>query len=166
MLNNPAKMDDIDKLKIFIGTWEGSGEASYPSITNARYFELLVFDYDDDKSIITYTQSTKYSGGENEGTTLHKESGFILKSRTGGIDLSNSQGNGRVEVLKLMEYTEEKNAIRIVFRSKCFGNDERMIETERIYQLKDDSLFYEMKMSTDRNFGMKTHLKAQLKRID
>jgi len=156
---------EFEKLKFLLGKWEGTGEAMYPSITQAGYFETLVFEYDVDKNIILYKQSTKYSGGEKDGTTLHKESGFILESRTGGIDLSNSQGNGRVEVLKLSEYTEENNAIRIVFSSKCFGNDERMIETERIYEVKGEVLSYEMKMSTTRNYGMRTHLKAELKKL-
>lgn len=155
---------ELKNLKFLLGKWEGTGEAMYPSITHANYIETLVFEYDAGKNIILYTQSTKYLGGEKDGTTLHKESGFILESRTGGIDLSNSQGNGRVEVLKLSGYTEENDSIRAVFSSNCFGNDERMVETERVYEKRGQVLTYEMKMSTTRNYGMRTHLKAELKK--
>lgn len=159
-------MTELEKLKFLLGKWEGTGEATYPSITNANYIEALAFDYDADKNIIFYTQSTKYLGGGKDGSTLHKESGFILESRTGGIDLSNSQGNGRVEVLKLTGYSEENDSIRAVFSSNCFGNDERMIETERVYVKRRNVLSYEMKMSTTRNYGKKTHLKAELKKTE
>ncbi len=154
----------INELLFLAGKWSGKGLAEYPTINPAGYDETMVFEYDYTKDIIFYVQKTNYSDPERAKNTLHRESGFIIQTGEGKIELSNSQSNGRVEVLKLTKLTVDSGKTCALFTSKHFGNDERMISTVREYILKGDILCYEMKMATNRHHELKTHLKAELKR--
>jgi hypothetical protein len=155
---------NIEDLKFLLGSWEGKGTAQYLSAERIDYDEFTVFEFDDFKNVISYIQNTRFSGGENKGRTLHAESGYIKQPDSGCTTLSNSQNNGRVEVLLLKDILKNNGITTAVFISKQFGNDERMIETQREYSVNNEILTYEMKMATNKDSGLKTHLKAELKR--
>lgn len=144
------------------GKWRGFGLAVYPDIIPVSYSEELTCEYDRFKDLLFYTQLTKYTDLEKEGRTLHMESGFIKKSESGVIELSNAQNNGRVEVMMLDEFDLLTENIQLVFRSKIFGNDPRMIITERRYDYINGKISYEMKMSTLKNPELTTHLTGEL----
>ncbi len=154
----------LSELLFLTGKWSGHGTAGYPSINNTGYNEQLVFEYDKTKDVIFYIQRTKFSDPAKSGHTLHLESGFIRQNDDGSIELSNSQNNGRVEVLTLKEITSDSGKTNALFSSKIFGNDPRMLNTEREYILNGDVLCYEMKMATVNNKNLKRHLSAELKR--
>jgi hypothetical protein len=154
----------LNELFFLIGKWSGSGAAEYPSISKTGYTEQLVFEYDNTKDLIFYVQRTKFADPSRSGDTLHFESGFIKETDDGNIEISNSQNNGRVEVLTLNKITNDAGIIKVLFRSKLFGNDPRMISTSREYILDNNILKYEMKMATIKNNELNTHLKAELKR--
>lgn len=96
---------------------------------------------------------------------LHFESGFIGKNDDGIIRLSNSQGNGRVEVMELEEVSLNANSAGLMFRSKVHGNDPRMIKSTRQLTFTGSKMNYEMKMATVMNTSLTGHLRAELERI-
>ncbi|MCC6865820.1 MAG: FABP family protein [Ignavibacteria bacterium] len=152
----------IEELLFLEGRWEGSGTAQYPLISEVSYSEILNFEYDKTKGFIFYIQQTKFKIPGKENDTLHHESGFIKQTESGNIELSNSQNNGRVEVLYLDNLQISEQNTRIVFESKLFGNDPKMIKTLREYNLTGSNMFYEMKMATSSNQVLSTHLKSEL----
>lgn len=154
----------LNDLLFLEGKWSGLGVAEYPTINNCEYSEQLIFEYDLNKNVIFYIQRTKFLEPSKSSDTLHLESGFIKQKDDGIIELSNSQNNGRVEVLTLREITNDGGETKVLFASKLFGNDPKMVRTEREYILNGDSLSYTMKMATVNNNSLKTHLKAALKR--
>lgn len=154
----------LSELFFFIGKWQGNGVAEYPTINKTGYNEQLDFEYDQSRNLIFYVQRTKFVDTSKSGDTLHFESGFIKETDDGNIELSNSQNNGRVEVLTLQKITNDERKSKALFSSKLFGNDPRMISTEREYILDNDILRYEIKMATVNNNVLTTHLKAELTR--
>lgn len=155
---------NINELLFLSGKWSGEGTAEFPSITTTDYKETLLFEFDYTKDVISYHQKTKYAEQTRSKDTLHLESGFIKQTDDGSIELSNSQNNGRVEVLKLIKLTVDSGKTCALFSSKHIGNDPRMLNTQREYILDGDVLNYEMKMATVDHSDLKTHLKAELKR--
>ena len=153
---------EINELKFLTGKWRGFDMAVYPNIIPVSYSELLTCDYDKHKDLLSYSQFTQYTDPERNGRTLHMESGFIRKSDSGVVELSNSQNNGRVEVMMLDDTDLLAENIHLVFRSKLFGNDPRMIISQREFIYSDNKLSYEMKMSTMKNTELTTHLKCEL----
>lgn len=154
----------LEELIFLEGNWEGSGTARYPSLAEVPYTEILSFEYDSTKDVIFYIQRTKFNLPGKEKDTLHIESGFIKLTDSGAVELSNSQNNGRVEVLTLKELSCTSILNKAVFESKLFGNDPRMIRTSREYTVTGKSLLYEMKMATQSNSSLSTHLKAELQK--
>lgn len=157
-------MPTLNDLLFLTGFWKGQGTALYPTINNTAYTEELTIEYDTSKPGLFYIQRTKFADQVKSANTLHLESGFIKQTDGGNIELSNSQNNGRVEVLTLTELTEDNGVKKAVFVSMLFGNDPRMISTVREFIVEKDSLRYEMKMATSENNDISTHLKAELKR--
>jgi len=148
-----------------IGNWSGSGVALIPGASNTPYKDSLIFEFDSSKNLIFYIHRTKYDLPGKENDTLHIESGFIKQTDEGTIELSNSQNDGRVEVM-VLEYCETENeSLKLKFISKLFGNDPRMLRTTREFIVTENTLTYEMKMATQMNNSLNTHLKAVLKRI-
>ncbi len=148
-----------------IGNWLGSGIALIPGAANTPYKDSLIFEFDSSKNLIFYIQRTKYDQPGRENDTLHLESGFIKQTDEGTIELSNSQNNGRVEVM-VLEYCETENeSLKLKFISKLFGNDPRMLKSTRELIVTENTLTYEMKMATKMNNSLNTHLKAVLKKI-
>ena len=95
---------------------------------------------------------------------LHFEAGFIGKNDVGIIRLSNSQGNGRVEIMKLEEISTNDNTACLIFASKMHGNDPRMIKTTRQFTITGSKMSYEMKLATTMNNRLTGHLNAEQER--
>ncbi len=156
---------ELSELELMIGKWHGKGIAELNSVKAADYDEETVYEYGKNKEIIFYVQKTWKTFHGKRIETLHLESGFIRKNESGITQLSNSQGNGRVEVLELAKTTKTENSVKLVFNSLMHGNDPRMLATVREFTLGHGKLKYAMKMSTTMNKGLKGHLHAELERI-
>lgn len=155
----------IDDLLSLTGQWSGKGIAEIPNSVGTPYKDIMQFEYDSTKNLIFYIQRTKFDMPGKENDTLHIESGFIKQNDEGAIELSNSQNNGRVEVMVLENYETENDGLKLIFNSKFFGNDPRMLRTTREYIVTGNNLAYEMKMATQMNKSLNTHLKAVLTKI-
>ncbi len=153
---------EVKDLQFLLGKWNGFGLAVYHDIIPVSYSEVLNCEYEAGKDLIYYSQFTKYTDPQKDGKTLHMESGFIRKSETGEIELSNAQNNGRVEVMMLDDCDLFAENVHLLFRSKLFGNDPRMIITERHYHCSGNKITYEMKMATMKNTNLSTHLTGEI----
>ncbi|MEQ9427010.1 MAG: FABP family protein [Cyclobacteriaceae bacterium] len=160
-MTNSKLVELIDRLKSqLIGTWKGRGFSKYPTITDTAYSETWVFTADEFKPCIHYNQKTWYENETDQnGHTVFWDTGFILL-KDADILLISSQAGGRQETYKL---TSWDNNI-YTFESIAFGNDPRMIRSQRTLTISDNSLSYELNMETLQNRSFENHLKAELKR--
>lgn len=157
---------NIEKLSPLLGKWNGTGSAFFPTIHRTDYSEELEFSRIEKNHVIAYSQQTWYMVNLLEGAIpLHWESGYIKVLDDGSYQLSNSQDNGRVEVLigNIMEDSSEIFHIR--FESKHIGNDERMIRTSRDFIITGNILNYVLKMATKKTPEFQDHLKAELIKV-
>jgi hypothetical protein len=155
----------LSELEPIIGLWHGKGVAELNSVKAADYDEETSFEYGKNKDVISYIQKTWKTFHGTRIEVLHLESGFIRKNDNDAIQLSNSQGNGRVEVMELAKISKEENCLKLVFNSLLHGNDPRMLGTVREITLENGKFIYVMKMSTTMNKGLKIHLHAELEKV-
>ena len=148
----------IDHLRPLIGTWIGTGTAVYPGRETATYDERWTIRADELNTLLQYEQITRVAG-----KLLSWELGFIRPQVDNTLDLINSQNNGRVEVLKGSVKTTA-DGLQIVLSSSVFGNDPRMLQSQRDIHLQADELHYGMWIATQSNPEIFQHLDARLTR--
>src|SRR5262245_23164175 len=156
------------RLSALVGTWKGEGKGRFPTITPFNYLEECVFSSNDCEPIIHFEQKTWVkSTDETNGKPLHWESGFIRATEDGKVEISNAQNGGRVEVLRgaIDEPAYLEGIILLQLTSVLFGNDPRLIQTTRRYELQADILIYAMEMATTKTPHRQQHLEARLERI-
>jgi hypothetical protein len=157
---------NIEKLTPLLGKWKGQGHAFFPTINRTVYSEELEFFRIEKNHVLGFIQKTWYSPilpGWAE--PLHWESGYIKALEEGSFQLSNSQDNGRVEVLKGNIIIQNEEIFHIKFDSVHFGNDERLLKTSRDYIIKKNKLEYLYKMATKKTPEFQEHLKAELLKV-
>ncbi|HJZ80906.1 MAG TPA: FABP family protein [Pyrinomonadaceae bacterium] len=158
----------IARLSALVGTWKGEGKGCFPTITSFNYTEECVFSSNDSEPLIHFEQRTWVkSTDETNGSPLHWESGFIRAIEDGGVEISNAQNGGRVEVLRgaIDETVCLEGILLLRLESVLFGNDPRLIHTTRKYQLHKNSLLYWVEMATTKTPDRQQHLEAKLERL-
>jgi hypothetical protein len=152
----------FNHLKALItGKWKGEGFAKFPTITATHYSEMLDFEPDASKDIIRFEQKTWYKNQTpDNGKTVFWDTGFILLKED-KILLISAQSGGRVETYELNDYNDN----RLTFESTIISNDRKTIRSQRIFQLSDTSLSYELNMSTKQAAAFQNHLTAHLGKI-
>ena len=157
---------NIEKLTPLLGMWKGNGNANFPTIASTGYIEELEFSRIEKNHVLTYVQKTWYSPtAPLRDEPLHWESGYIKILEDGSYQLSNSQDNGRVEVLVGNIIIDDGVTFQIKFESKHFGNDERLVKTSRDYIVAGNTLKYLVRMATQKTPEFQDHLKAELEKI-
>ncbi|KAL5539789.1 hypothetical protein UlMin_044144 [Ulmus minor] len=148
----------IAPLTFLLGKWRGQGEGTYPTINPFSYGEELHFSHSG-KPVIAYSQKTwKLSSGE----PMHAETGYWRPKPDGSIEVVIAQSTGLVEVQK-GTYNAEEKVIKL--RSELVGNASKVREINRVFELKDGELSYEVQMATNLT-SLKPHLKAMLKKLE
>ena len=146
------------------GTWRGEGRGGYPTVTSFDYREKLVITRRNESTLVYDQRTEKRMDGTDEYLTSHWERGFIGILENEDLELVNVQSGGRGEVLTgRIEVLD--SIIRLHFVSKALMNDPRMVSTTRAFELEDDQLRYEMKMSTTKVADLAQHLAITLKRV-
>lgn len=156
-------MDEMqERLAGLAGSWRGSGAGGYPTLEPFEYDESLRIELDARYPIIHYEQRTTLESGE----ASHWESGFIRWLEDGSVELSNSQDNGRVEVLKGRVVVLD-DGFDLVLESAALAWDARMVGTRRVFRLRGDRLEYVVEMATHTTDApaMGQHLAARLERV-
>jgi hypothetical protein len=122
---------------------------------------MLDFEPDASKDIIRFEQKTWYKNQTpDNGKTVFWDTGFILLKED-KILLISAQSGGRVETYELNDYNDN----RLTFESTIISNDRKTIRSQRIFQLSDTSLSYELNMSTKQAAAFQNHLTAHLGKI-
>jgi len=156
----------LERLKPLIGSWSGTGRGDYPTIDAFRYSEETVVSWNGVEALLHVQQRTWVdSDGDDHGTPLHWESGFLLPKPDGGVELSTAQNGVRVEILGGTLATLDEGW-ELTMDSLLLGHDDRLVRTQRTFALRGDRLDYLVKMETTRNRLLQQHLTAQLTRID
>lgn len=150
-----------------IGRWRGAGAVAFPGIESVAYSEESQFYSNGVDLLLHFEQRTWRLGPQGAPTSpLHWECGFFRPLEDGGIEFTNTQGNGRMEILRGTLDPEHLGEGRVLLRleSSFLGNDPRMVRTARSFLLDGDRLHYEARMATTRVGEMRRHLDATLKR--
>ena len=154
-----SKLDHLE------GTWTGTGRAEYPTIMPAEYREELVFTSDHKHPILHYVQRTwKIVPGTQDIDPLFWETGFFLDKGDGIFELASAQQGGRMEILRGSEVITSKDHMVIELKSVSIINDERMIQSQRVFRISRNIFEYEQKMSTKENPVLQIHVSARLTR--
>jgi hypothetical protein len=147
--------------KLFAGKWEGEGFAKFPTIDDTGYTEQLEFMPDAYKDALQFTQKTWYKNNTvQNGRTVFWDTGFILL-KDNKIFLHSVQVGSRIETYELVRSFENS----FVFNSQIVSNDPKTTASQRIFTIKNNSLHYELNMSTQ-DASFQNHLSADLKRVD
>lgn len=155
----------IDKLSSLIGIWKGTGTAYFPTIETTEYIEELEFRFTGDDESIMFDQKTWHRINNEKGKPLHFESGFIIAGSDDTFELLNAQNSNRVEVLKCIRLETGISKTELTFESKYFGNDERMVKTQREYFTNENIMKFRMSMSTQNTPEFQEHLKSVLEKV-
>ncbi|GJS49094.1 UPF0678 fatty acid-binding protein-like protein [Tanacetum coccineum] len=157
----------IEPLSYLIGTWKGTGEGGFPTISSFSYGEELTFTHPGNKTsavkmlekpVIAYSQKTwKLSSGE----PMHAESGYWRPKPDGTIEVVIAQSTGLVEIQK-GTYDAEKKEINL--QSELVGNASKVKEISRVFTLVNEELTYVVEMATNLT-SRQPHLKASLKKL-
>lgn len=155
--------EQVDFLQQLIGTWEGFGHAEYPTIAPTRYREVLIFRVHPDKPMLQVEQKTWRQHADLSESLLHWEFGFIRQAGEVRYDWTNTQNNGRVEVMH-GHFGLDCQQVIGDFSTETFANDPRMIEATRRLVLDGEQLRYTLSMATDAHTSLRIHLEANLHR--
>lgn len=151
----------FEQLKTLLaGIWKGQGFAKFPTIDDTAYEEIWKFTPDNSKPTIHYEQHTWYMNTTaNNGQTVFWDTGFILL-RDDQVLLVSAQSAGRHETYVLVESTSSC----FTFELKSITNDPKTIRSQRIIQVNDQILRYQLNMSTHQETVFQNHLKAELQK--
>ena len=122
-------------MKQLIGTWQGTGIASYPSIETTHYREVLIFEPHDDDPILKVEQKTWRIHPDKSESLLFWECGFLRQLSDSEYEYINAQNNGRAEVLR-GAIKIEANTFQIKLQNIEYANNSKMLNAERNIILK------------------------------
>ena len=163
LLEIVSEVKSTDDLRHLVGHWVGRGVADFPTIERVDYSEELRIDWDAGREVLVYEQLAVLA----DGSPSHRESGFLEVLDSGEVQLWNVQNNGRSEVLRgSASWDALENELTLELRSVAFANDERMLESRRLWRADAHRLHYEMRMmttTTDRPEVLQ-HLQCDLER--
>ena len=148
-----------------LGKWAGFGTASYPTIETTQYREVLVFNEHPAKPILQIEQKTWRIHPDESESLLHWEFGFMTILADGTYQWTNTQNNGRSEIL-LCDCLVNDYDFKMKFISTGFMNDPRMIAAERTLEIVGKDLYYTQAMTTQTVAEHQMHLQAQLSQAD
>ncbi len=148
---------DLEPLAFLLGTWRGTGRASYPGVEPFRYTEELSFEHVGDPFLLVTESSWT-----PDGAPLHFERGTIRplgdgrrRSRTCAPDRRGRGrgGNGRRDDVNLRSTSVVRTA-----------TGSPVTEIERRYRVEGDGLAYELDMAME-GVARTFHVRATLARV-
>jgi hypothetical protein len=146
------------------GTWIGQGHGYFPTISPFAYHETLIFKRRDENTLFYEQQTEKQLAGQTTFLPSHWESGFLRLLESSELELIDLQSGGRSEVLRgSIEIAGE--LVKVSFVSQGIMNDEKVVASERRWEIEAESLRYEMEMQTRSVEEMSPHLAASLERV-
>ena len=154
---------DLTALAALLGTWEGHGHGTYPTIEAFDYGEQVRF-WHVGKPFLAYTQRT---WALDDGRPLHAESGY-WRSRPGGlVELTMAHPTGLVELLA-GTVSADRDGSRIELASTLVAGTataKRVDAVTRTVLVGHGVLRYDLAMAAVGQ-PLTHHLRAELHRVD
>lgn len=144
-----------------VGTWEGTGHGSYPTIKDFQYTERVTFSTPG-KPFFYYHQTTM----DPDGAPLHTEAGYLRVTAASEVEWMIAQPTGIVEIV-LGPLQVNDDAVRFGLHSHLVGvspTAKHVESVERSFALRGDVLTYDMSMAAVGE-PMTHHLSAVLRRV-
>ena len=155
----PPLHSDLAALAPLLGTWEGEGHGSYPTIDAFGYGEQVRF-WHNGKPFLAYSQRT---WALDDGRPLHAESGY-LRGRPGGlVELTMAHPTGLVELLA-GTVASEGDGCRIELASTLVAGTataKRVDAVTRTVVVRGEVLTYDLAMAAVGQ-PLTHHLRAEL----
>ena len=145
------------------GTWLGSGEGEYPTISSFRYNERVTFTRSP-KGFLVYQQSTS---NVETGTPMHSETGYVrFIEESGSVEFVIAQPTGVVEIHSGIPVfggpDEVVYNLRLVSISLS-PSAKAVVDIERSIEVRGATLWYRIAMAAI-GLPLQHHLAATLTR--
>ena len=153
----PSLHPDVQPIVFLLGSWQGEGQGSYPTVEPFAYGEEIRF-WHVGKPFLAYTQRTWELDGDRP---LHSEMGYWRAQPAGRIELVMAHATG---VTEIAEGTVDGTRIEVA--STMIGltsSAKEVTRLERLYSVEGDTLTYELHMAAVGE-PLALHLTAELKR--
>jgi hypothetical protein len=167
----------VEHLRSILGTWRGSGEGSFPTLSASfRYSEEVCFEaVHPSKPVIAYSHRTAHA---DSGAPMHRESGFLkmlpddkfiwtVAQATGMAEVADGSWDAaKGELLKRIanyNYNDIQSGALCTASTQIAGAD-KVTNVHREYIFNESSLSYTISMATKQVSQLTVHLTAALVR--
>jgi len=152
---------DIEPFAFMLGTWQGTGEGSYPTIEDFGYVESITFAHVG-KPFLSYHQRTRDA---DSGAPLHAESGFWRFPGPGRVEVVLAHPTGLLESLS-GAVSMSDNGARFELTCPDIVLTETAVDVERTvrrFSFDGDTVTYDLAMAAVGQ-PLTHHLAATLRR--
>lgn len=147
---------NLQPVAALIGTWDGDGRGSYPTIADFTYREELTFT-DIGKPFLQYEQRT-WNG---EGNLMHVESGYLRITSPTTAELVLAIPTGQSELLEGSLSTDDGLKLQLEGTIMNTSTAKHVESTRRTYRLDGDTLSTDFHMAAV-GVEMTLHLESTL----
>lgn len=157
----PDLHPDLQALAGLLGTWQGRGSGTYPTIEPFDYLEEVAFSHVG-KPFLVYAQKTKSAV---DGKPLHAETGYLRSPRPGHVELVLAHPSGITEI-EVGTFTTDGTTISLEMTAAHIGltpTAKEVTALGRSVQVKGDELSYSLRMGAVGQ-PLQHHLSAVLHR--
>ena len=157
----PNLHPNLQALAGLLGSWQGRGSGTYPTIEPFDYLEDVVFSHVG-KPFLVYGQKTKSAV---DGQPLHAETGYLRVPQPGHVELVLAHPSGITEI-ELGTYTADGTTIELEMATANIGltpTAKEVTALGRSLRIDGDKLSYSLEMGAVGQ-PLQHHLSAVLHR--
>jgi hypothetical protein len=157
----PDLHPDLQALAALLGTWQGRGSGTYPTIEPFDYLEEVTFSHVG-KPFLVYGQKTRSAA---DGKPLHAETGYLRVPQYGHIELVLAHPSGITEI-EVGTYTADGTTIELEMTAANIGltpTAKEVTALGRNFRIDGDELSYSLQMGAVGQ-PLQHHLSAVLHR--
>jgi hypothetical protein len=140
----PDLHPDLQALAPLLGTWQGRGSGTYPTIEPFDYLEEVAFSHVG-KPFLVYEQKTRAA---TDGKPLHAETGYLRVPRPGHVELVLAHPSGITEI-EVGTYTVDGTTIELDMTTANIGltpTAKEVTALGRSFRVDGDELSYSLQM--------------------
>ena len=158
-MDQPELHADLAPVAFLLGTWQGHGKGSYPTVQTFEYDEEVRF-WHVGKPLLSYTQRTWHP---SKGFAMHSEMGFWRVQPEGRIEIVLAHPTGIAEIQEgRIEDTKIEVGTTSMARTTTAKEVSRL---ERTFTVDGDVMRYEVRMAAV-GVPLTHHLSAELHRVE